>query len=374
CVRVCRVTPSHQRAIHPEGRFKMTSLYVRPAGLVYGADARLAIDAGAGLPLAGGQVCWTMALVSEDRGSSWTPRKVAALKASRDRDVAGWVTRLSAPRKPVAGLAMNACHIMGIVNTTPDSFSDGGVNADADKAIENARAMAKAGAVLLDVGGESTRPGSDPVDEVEEWRRIEPVIATLVADGLSVSCDTRKAAIMQKVTKAGVAMINDVSALTYDTDAVAAAASSGLPVCLMHAQGDPKTMQQKPEYGNVLLDVYDWLDKRIETVEASGIPRERIIADPGIGFGKTFDHNLELIAGLALFHGLGVPVMLGASRKGFIGSVTGEKVAANRQTGSAAVAMLGAMSGVQFVRVHDVPATRHALSMWRATTAQHQDV
>ena len=269
---------------------------------------------------------------------------------------------------------MDACHIMGIVNTTPDSFSDGGVNADASIAIENARAMAQAGAVVLDVGGESTRPGSDPVDEVEEWRRIEPVIATLVADGLKVSCDTRKAAIMQRVTQAGVAMINDVSALTYDTNAVTATAASGLPVCLMHAQGDPKTMQQKPEYDNVVLDVYDWLDQRVEAVVASGIARERIVADPGIGFGKTFAHNLQLMAGLALFHGLGVPVMLGASRKGFIGSVTGEKVAANRQTGSATAALLGAMSGMQFVRVHDVPATRHALSMWQATTTQHQDL
>ncbi len=147
-----------------------------------------------------------------------------------------------------------------------------------------------------------------------------------------------------------------------------------LPVCLMHAQGDPKTMQQSPRIRQCVLDVYDWLETRVETVAASGISRDLVIADPGIGFGKTFAHNLELMAGLALFHGLGVPVMLGASRKGFIGSVTGEKVAANRQTGSAAAALLGAMSGMQFVRVHDVPATRHALSVWQATTAQHQDV
>lgn len=351
----------------------MTSLYVRPSGFVYGPDATLALESGAGLPLAGGPACWTMALVSEDRGTTWTPRKTAALKASRDDDVAGWVNRLSASRKTVAGLAMDTCHIMGIVNTTPDSFSDGGVNADAGKAVENARAMAQAGAVLLDVGGESTRPGSDPVDEVEEWRRIEPVISTLVADGLKVSCDTRKAAIMHKVTRAGVAMINDVSALTYDSGALDATASSGLPVCLMHAQGDPKTMQKDPQYDNVVLDVYDWLDARIETVVASGVSRDLIIADPGIGFGKTFAHNLELMAALSLFHGLGVPVMLGASRKGFIGSVTGEKVAANRQTGSATAALIGAMSGTQFVRVHDVPATRHALSMWQATTAQQQN-
>lgn len=348
----------------------MTSLYIRPAGLVYGADAILAIKAGAGLPLAGSKACWTMGFVSEDRGASWTPRKVAALKASRDEDVSRWVSRLSGLRKPVAGLAMNATHIMGIVNTTPDSFSDGGVNADADRAIENARTMAKDGAVVLDIGGESTRPGSEPVDETEEWRRIEPVISALVADGLTVSCDTRKAAIMRKVTASGVAMLNDVSALTYDPDALNATVSSCLPVCLMHAQGDPKTMQRNPEYDNVVLEVYDWLDNRIKTVAAAGVGRDRIIADPGIGFGKTFAHNLELMAGLAMFHGLGVPVMLGASRKGFIGSVTGEKVAAKRQTGSATAALLGAMSGAQIVRVHDVPATRHALSVWQASTGQ----
>ena len=175
---------------------------------------------------------------------------------------------------------------------------------------------------------------------------------------------------MHKVAAAGVAMLNDVSALTFDPAALDTTASLQLPVCLMHAQGDPKTMQQNPEYEDVLLDVYDWLDARIETVSAAGVTRDGIIADPGIGFGKTFAHNLELIDGLAMFHGLGVPVMLGASRKGFIGAVTGEKVAARRQTGSATAALLGAMSGAQFVRVHDVPETRHALQVWQASTGQ----
>ncbi len=348
----------------------MNQLHIRPSGLVYGKDADLAVASGAGLPLAGSAIGWTLCMVSEDAGANWTPRKVQALKASRDADVAGWIARLSRPRAPLAGLAMDACHIMGIVNTTPDSFSDGGVNAQADVAIANARRMAADGAVMLDVGGESTRPGSDPVTEPEEWRRIDPVIAALVSDGLKVSSDTRKGAIMRKVANTGVAMINDVSALTHDPDALGAALASGLPVCLMHAQGDPKTMQQNPHYDNVLVDVYDWLEARIEAVVAAGIPREHIVADPGIGFGKTFDHNLALMAGLSLFHGLGVAVMLGVSRKGFIGSVTGEKVAANRQAGSAAAALVGAMAGVQFVRVHDVRETGHALKMWQAVTSQ----
>jgi dihydropteroate synthase len=345
----------------------MGDLYIRPAAMVYGPDARTAVSQGAGLPLAGNpDIAWTLAMVSEDRGQSWRARKVQALKASQDGAVSGWVDRLSAPRGEVAGLDMAEPQVMGIVNTTPDSFSDGGVNAEAGTAIANARAMASDGATLLDVGGESTRPGSDPVDEAEEWRRIEPVISALVDNELKVSCDTRKAAIMRRATTAGVAMINDVAALSYEPESLTAAAGSGLPVCLMHAQGDPKTMQNNPHYDNVLLDVYDWLDARVNAVEAAGVPRRSIIVDPGIGFGKSFQHNLELLQGMSLFHGIGVPVLLGASRKGFIGAVTGEKVAGRRQAGSAAAALHGVMAGVQIVRVHDVRETVHTIRLWRA--------
>jgi dihydropteroate synthase len=345
----------------------MGELYIRPLGLVYGPDARAAIEQGAGLPLAGQPgIAWTAASVSEDRGTSWRVRKVQALKASQDAGVSGWIERLSAPRDAICGLSMNTPQVMGIVNTTPDSFSDGGVNAEADTAIANARAMAADGASLLDVGGESTRPGSDAVTEDEEWRRIAPVIEALVADGLVVSCDTRKAAIMARAAAAGAQLVNDVSALTYEPDALPAAVKTGLPVCLMHAQGDPKTMQDDPRYDNVLLDVYDWLEARVDEVVEAGISRSQIVADPGIGFGKTFQHNLDLLQGMSLFHGLGIPVLLGASRKGFIGAVTGEKVAARRQAGSAAAALHGIMSGVQIVRVHDVRETVHAAGLWRA--------
>ena len=345
----------------------MGDLYVRPTALAYGPDAGEAIRQGAGLPLAGNpDIAWTAGLVSEDRGTGWRLRKVQALKASQDGDVSGWVERLTSARAQVAGLSMTEPQIMGIVNTTPDSFSDGGVNAEADVAIANARDMARQGASLLDVGGESTRPGSDPVSEAEEWRRIEPVITALVGDGLKVSCDTRKAAIMTRAAKAGAVMINDVAALSWEAAALPAAVATGLPVCLMHAQGDPKTMQNDPRYDNVLVEVFDWLAARIEDVVSAGVPRAAIVADPGIGFGKTFQHNLELLQGLTLFHGLGVPVLLGASRKGFIGAVTGEKVAGNRQVGSAVAAVHGIMAGMQIIRVHDVRETLHAVSMWRA--------
>jgi len=345
----------------------MGELYIRPAAMVYGPDALAAVSQGSGLPLAGNpDIAWTLGLVSEDRGGSWRARKVQALKASQDGDVSGWIDRLSAARPAVCDLDMGEPQVMGIVNTTPDSFSDGGVNAEAETAIANARAMAADGATLLDVGGESTRPGSDPVDEAEEWRRIQPVIAALVGDGLKVSCDTRKGAIMRRATQAGVAMINDVAALSYEAEALTAAVDSGLPVCLMHAQGDPKTMQNDPQYDDVLLDVYDWLEARVNAVEMAGVARGSIIVDPGIGFGKSFQHNLQLLQGLALFHGIGVPVLLGASRKGFIGAVTGEKVAGRRQAGSAAAALHGVMAGVQIVRVHDVRETVHTIRLWRA--------
>jgi dihydropteroate synthase len=347
----------------------MGELYIRPAGLVYGPDAGLAVNQRAGLMLAGNpSIAWTAALVSDDGGSTWQMRKVQALAASSDADVKGWINRLGAARPDIAGLPMSEPQVMAIVNVTPDSFSEQGVNAETATAITSARRMAMEGASVMDVGGESTRPGSDAVDAAEEWQRIEPVIAALVGDGLTVSCDTRKASIMRKAKAAGVGLLNDVSALAFEPEALPAAVESGLPVCLMHAQGDPKTMQQNPTYDNVLTEVYDWLDTRIGEVEAAGIPRGQIIADPGIGFGKSFAHNLQLMQALSLFHGLGVALMLGASRKGFIGAVTGEKVAGDRQAGSAAAALHGVMAGFQIVRVHDVRETVHAVRLWRAST------
>ena len=348
----------------------MGDLYIRPAGLVYGPDAELAVAQRAGLVLAGNpSIAWTAALVSDDAGTTWQMRKVQALAASSDAEIKGWITRLSLSRPDIAGLSMVEPQVMAIINVTPDSFSEQGVNAETATAISSARQMAVDGASLMDVGGESTRPGSDAVSGDEEWQRIEPVITALVGDGLTVSCDTRKAGIMRKAAAAGVALLNDVSALGFEPEALPVALESGLPVCLMHAQGDPKTMQQNPTYDNVLTEVYDWLDSRIAEVEAAGIPRSRIIADPGIGFGKSFAHNLQLMQALSLFHGLGVALMLGASRKGFIGAVTGEKVAGKRQAGSAAAALHGVMAGFQIVRVHDVRETVHAVRLWRAATA-----
>jgi dihydropteroate synthase len=276
--------------------------------------------------------------------------------------------RLTAPRPPVCGLGLYRPRLMGVLNVTPDSFSDGGRHLDRADAVAHARAMIASGADLLDIGGESTRPGSDPVPAAAEIERVVPVIARLRAEGIAVpvSVDTRKAAVALAAMARGADLLNDVSALTYDPSSAALAAEMRVPVCLMHAQGDPKTMQDAPEYEDVLLEVYAYFEARVAAAEAAGIPRARILVDPGIGFGKTTVHNLALIRGLALFHGLGCALLLGVSRKRFIGAVGGEPLADRRAPGSIAVALEGLRQGAQVLRIHDVAETRQAVALWWA--------
>lgn len=281
--------------------------------------------------------------------------------------VAALLSRHEAHRAPLLSLPLDRPRIMGIVNVTPDSFSDGGRHGSTQAAIAHALKLEAEGADILDIGGESTRPGSDAVSVDEEVRRVVPVIEGLAGKTKALlSIDTRKAAVMRRALDAGAHIINDVAALSYEPACMEVAAASSAPIVLMHAQGDPRTMQQAPHYDDCVLDVYDWLAARIAACEAAGIARERLIVDPGIGFGKTLDHNLELMSGLSVFHGLGVPVLLGASRKSFIGALTGVTTASERVAGSIAAALKGAEQGVQIIRVHDVAETRQALTVWEA--------
>lgn len=275
---------------------------------------------------------------------------------------------ISAPRPDMARLSFDAPRLMGILNVTPDSFSDGGQFNDAERALAQAGRLVVDGADILDIGGESTRPGAAEVPVAEEITRTAPVIAALRASGAAVpiSIDTRKAAVGQAALDAGADLVNDVAAFTFDADLAGVAAQAGAPVCLMHAQGDPQTMQKDPRYDDVLLDVYDFLKNRIAAAEAEGIPRARIMVDPGIGFGKTLDHNLTLLRGLSLFHALGCPILLGASRKRFIGTLGNAPEARDRMPGSVAVALAGVSQGAQVLRVHDVAETRQALALHRA--------
>lgn len=274
---------------------------------------------------------------------------------------------LVAPRASFAGLAMDRPQIMAILNVTPDSFSDGGQFVDPQAALAQARALAEV-ADLLDIGGESTRPGAAEVPGDEEIARTAPVIGALRAGGLTapISIDTRKAGVADAALRAGADIVNDVAALLFDPDLGPLAAKAQAPVILMHHQGTPEVMQADPRYDDVLLDVYDWLSERVEAAVAMGIPRQRIAVDPGIGFGKTAAHNLALIRGISLFHGLGCPVLLGASRKRFIGTIGGVADPQARMPGSLAVALAGVAQGVQMIRVHDAAETRQALRIWQA--------
>ena len=278
-------------------------------------------------------------------------------------------TRLTAPRAPLAGLQFDAPRLMGILNVTPDSFSDGGQHFDPSHALAHSQAMIAQGAEIIDVGGESTRPGAEEVAIDDEIRRTAPVIATLREDGaIPISIDTRKAPVARAAHAAGATLVNDVAGFTFDPDLAPFCAEAGLPVCVMHAQGTPDIMQVDPRYDNVALDIYDYLSDRVDALEALGIPRARIIVDPGIGFGKTLEHNLTLLQNLSLFHGLGCPVLLGASRKRFIGTIGGTEEARHRAPGSIAVALAGVAQGVQVLRVHDVGETAEALRLWQAAT------
>jgi dihydropteroate synthase len=343
-------------------------LYLRPIGFLYGATAEEAVAAGLALPLAGGPIAFAAAeLIEGSPGNARTRLFTArALTESSDADLKAVLERVTALRPPFAGLALDRPHLMGIVNVTPDSFSDGGLYDTKEEAIIHAAELAGAGAAIVDVGGESTRPGSDAVEEDEELARVVPVIEGLSGLDAVISVDTRKASVARAAARAGATILNDVSALTYDPLSLAAAAETGLSVILMHAQGEPKTMHLNPVYTDVVLEVFDYLEQRIAAAETAGIGRAEIAADPGIGFGKTMAHTLALLANLSLFHGLGVPLLLGASRKRFIEGIAGGEQPKGREAGSLAVAIAAAAQGIQILRVHDVGASRHGLAVWRA--------
>lgn len=264
--------------------------------------------------------------------------------------------RITVAKKPL---------IMGVINITPDSFSDGGKFFSADSALQQAKKLIDEGADILDIGGESTRPGSISVEVDEEMRRVSPLLEMLVKENIPVSVDTSKPEIMQYAIAAGAAMINDVNALRAPGALEAIAASGSVAVCMMHMQGKPSSMQDNPEYANIIDEVMAFLGERIQAAMAHGITRDRIIIDPGFGFGKTLQHNLLLLRNLKQFSRLGVPVMAGISRKSMLGMITGNPVD-QRVHESIAAAMLAVMNGVNIVRVHDVKATRDALAVYLA--------
>jgi dihydropteroate synthase len=346
---------------------------LRPTGFVdspFGHDGKVA-------RLAGG-LNWFASVelltVDDGRRTASELLPVDGLEDRFDDDLARQWRALTAARSPLQlgerTVRLDQPQVMGIVNATPDSFSDGGQFADASAAADAGARMASDGAAIIDVGGESTRPGASQVWEGDEIERVVPIVRQLAGGGAAVSIDTRKAAVIEAALGGGARLVNDVSALTCDPRSAEVIAVSGVPVVLMHHQGDPQTMQDDPRYGDVLIEVYEWLEERIAAAEEAGIARDKILVDPGFGFGKTVAHNLELMNGLALFHSLGCPIVIGASRKRTIGALSNEAPADQRLAGSIAFALKAVEQGVQMVRVHDVPETVQALRVWRGLRDQ----
>jgi len=334
---------------------------LEPLGILHGADARRAVEAGVARPLAGGPSAFL--LVRDPCGSA---RAVAI--ASAPAEWANALVQLSAPLPPWAGFPTGPL-VMGILNATPDSFSDGGKHFDPRCAIETGLAMTASGATIVDVGGESTRPGAADVPPGEEQARVLPVVAALAAEGVTVSVDTRNASTMAAALDAGARIVNDVSGLSHDPAAAALCARRGCPVILMHMRGTPATMDAHAHYQDVAVEVTDELAQREQAAKAAGIVPEQIALDPGIGFAKTARQSAELLDRLPLLAGLGRPILVGLSRKRFVGALGGEIGPAGRDPGSIAGAIHALGRGAAIIRVHDVPGTVQALRVWQGLGA-----
>jgi len=350
------------------------SLWLRPVGLLRGSVAEAAVGAGSALPLAGGPFAFALIEVLALRDGMLVAATstlaalhgwAAAQRAAMAARVTGQLAALTAERPAWAGLSLDRPLVMGIVNVTPDSFSDGGDFSDAASAIAAGRAMLEAGADIIDIGGESTRPGAAPVPQEEEIARVVPVIAALAESGAVVSIDTRHPAVMAAALAKGARIVNDVSALTGDPASRAVVARAGAAVVLMHMKGEPATMQREPVYADAPIEVAEYLASRIADCAAAGIAADRIVVDPGIGFGKRKAHNLEILERVALLHALGCGLLLGVSRKSLIGALSNAAPPKERLPGSLAGALHGLSQGVQILRVHDVAATRQAIAIWQ---------
>ncbi len=323
-----------------------------------------------------GNMLWFCAVELIERGNNGTKRTIvpvsewAEVAATLPERATQIFANLTQPRTALEmgsrTIRLDQPQVMGILNATPDSFSDGGkLSNDPEAATAAGIAMAAAGASIIDVGGEFTRPGAKLVWEGDETKRVEPVIARLAGAGTAVSVDTRKASVMQAALQAGATMVNDISALLYDDQALETVRAADCPVVLMHAPSQSSDPHKGGEYADVLFDVYDWLETRVSAVEAAGVAKNRILIDPGLGFGKSLSDNLTLINNLSMFHGLGCAILFGASRKRMIGALSKEAEADARLGGSIFLAMKAVEQGAQIIRVHDVPETVQAIHVWR---------
>jgi dihydropteroate synthase len=346
----------------------LTAIYLIPAGLLSGDDADRAVMAGLAQWLAGGPLAFThVTVLSRQANGSGSRQPLDLISAAETYP--DEMQRLGRPPRAWAGFDLKRPLIMGIINVTPDSFSDGGDHGDTASAVAFGEALLAAGADILDIGGESTRPGAAAVSIDDEIRRVTPVIRQLASKGAVISVDTRHAAVMSAAVAAGARIINDVTALTGDPGSQAVAAQSGADLVLMHMQGEPQTMQKAPHYADVTLDLLDYFTARLAELQQLGVSPARISLDPGIGFGKNDQHNMRLMRELAVFHCFGCPLTLGVSRKSFVGRLSRREPPKERMPGSLTAGLHGLDRGIHILRVHDVAETYQGIAIWRALQA-----
>lgn len=348
-------------------------LYLAPVGLLFREQAQSALSLGLAYPLLGGPIAFTACdvIVREKTiitSSILTLSSICTWAAHHGlmQEVFDSLDRLSSPLPPFAGLSLARPRLMGVVNVSPDSFFYGSVFTDTRLALQHALSLKEAGADIIDIGGESTRPGAQPISPEEEMERVLPLVQSLAEYGILTSVDTRHSTVMAAALDAGATIINDITALTGDSESLSLLASRKKPVILMHMQGSPSNMQHNPKYHSAPLDIYDALAERVANCLDFGVTRDNICLDPGIGFGKTTVHNLDIISKLAMFHSLGCGLLLGVSRKSFIAEVSATEGPQDRLPGSLAAAMIGLDQGVSILRVHDVVETRQLIKVWQA--------
>ena len=348
----------------------MKSIYIRPTNIVFGQKANYFVQAGTAKSLCGLEDVGFLSveiLKRQTDGNTVEEYSVLELEGLDFRnEIESDLNKITSKRNNIYNLNFKNPILMGVLNVTPDSFSDGGKYNTTFRALDHVKSMIDFGAHIIDVGGESTRPGAKSVSEQDEITRVSETIQLIKKKypNQLISLDTRKSKVMQHGLSIGVDMLNDVSALDFDPQSYQVIKASGKPIVLNHSQGIPEDMQNNPTYENVLLDIFDYFENKIKFLKDNGIKDEQIIIDPGIGFGKTLEHNLEIISKISLFHSLGYPIMVGPSRKSFIGKIMGEKDNPQRLGGTIASVLYSYLQGIQLFRVHDIQETSEALKVY----------
>ena len=348
----------------------MKSIYIRPTNIVFGQKANYFIQAGTAKSLCGLEdVGFLSVEILKRQTDVNTVEEYSVLELEGldfRNEIESDLNKITSKRNNIYNLNFKNPILMGVLNVTPDSFSDGGKYNTTFRALDHVKSMIDFGAHIIDVGGESTRPGAKSVSEQDEITRVSETIQLIKKKypNQLISLDTRKSKVMQHGLSIGVDMLNDVSALDFDPQSYQVVKDSGKPIVLNHSQGIPEDMQNNPTYENVLLDIFDYFENKIKFLKDNGIKDEQIIIDPGIGFGKNLEHNLEIISKISLFHSLGYPIMVGPSRKSFIGKIMGEKDNPQRLGGTIASVLYSYLQGIQLFRVHDIQETSEALKVY----------